>query len=96
MTVNEQPPIEVLVSSVYTRWVSQLGQLEAVKKSQGCDKRHIQIHLDELKVLFDEAAELRKKTKNAQLLSYLKLILSRPVHDSMTFAQGRHNVIPTY
>ena len=40
--------------------------------------------------------ELRKQTKNTQLLSYLQIILSRPVHESMVFAQGRHNVIPTY
>ena len=96
MAINDQPPIEVLVSSVYTRWVSQLGQLEAVKKAQGCDKRHIQIHLDELQSLYKEAEELRPKTKNKHLLSYLQMILSRPVHESMVFAQGRHNVIPTY
>ena len=89
---NNEPPIGIQIKHIYQKWCESLKDLQVLRLSPGWDKRHMDIHLEEIQRLYDEAKRLSKLNKNRQQQSFLDMILSRPVKEHMILAQGRHNI----
>ena len=90
---NNEPPVHIQVKALYDRWIDSLQEYQAVRVSPGSDKRHLQIHLDCISELYAEAQVLKHKKLDGMSKSYISMILSRPVHEHMILAQGRHQVV---